>query len=164
MHQRSTPFLLPARFFVLLFGNVHGLLPWLRYLKSARQLTSSSHTLYTWSRLRVVLLIDRPVGFPVSICFPRRFKETHDHQDKISGMVKEIEVDPLTGHYPAPYSLSPLGPVLKKGLLAPGLLGLLSVVTTLGLLSFLIYRFTTWRQHYRTYVGYNQYVVLCMNL
>lgn len=82
----------------------------------------------------------------------------------MSGVVKEIVVDPSTGHYPAPYSLSPLTPVLKRGLLAPGLLGLLSVVTTLGLLSFLIYRFTTWRQHYRTYVGYNQYVVLCMNL
>ncbi|KAH0345822.1 hypothetical protein KCU83_g7569, partial [Aureobasidium melanogenum] len=79
-------------------------------------------------------------------------------------MVKEIEVDPSTGHYPSPYSLSPLGPVLKGGLMAPGLLGLLSVITTLGLLGFIVYRFSTWRRHYRTYVGYNQYVVLCMNL
>jgi hypothetical protein len=79
-------------------------------------------------------------------------------------MVKDIVIDPSTGHYPSPYSLSPLTPVLKKGLLAPGLLGLLSVASTLSLLSFLIYRFSTWRRHYRTYVGYNQYVVLCMNL
>ncbi|KAI4743258.1 hypothetical protein E4T50_06340 [Aureobasidium sp. EXF-12298] len=79
-------------------------------------------------------------------------------------MVKEIEVDPSTGHYPSPYSLFPLGPVLKGGLMAPGLLGLLSVITTLGLLGFIVYRFSTWRRHYRTYVGYNQYVVLCMNL
>ncbi|THW86162.1 hypothetical protein D6D18_07583 [Aureobasidium pullulans] len=79
-------------------------------------------------------------------------------------MVKEINVDPSSGHYPSPYSLSPLGPVLKKGLMAPGLMGLLSVVTTLGLLTFIVYRFSTWRRHYRTFVGYNQYVVLCMNL
>lgn len=79
-------------------------------------------------------------------------------------MVKRMIVDPSTGYYPAPNSLSPLGPVLHSGLMAPGLLGLLSVVTTLGLLSFITYRMTTWRRHYRTYVGYNQYVVLCMNL
>lgn len=74
-------------------------------------------------------------------------------------MVTKIEIDPSTGHYPSPYSLFPLGPVLKGGLMAPGLLGLLSVITTLGLLAFIVYRFSTWRRYYRTYVGYNQYVV-----
>lgn len=79
-------------------------------------------------------------------------------------MVQEVHVDPATGHYPSPYSLSPLGPVLKSGLLAPGLLGLLSVITTLGLLSFIIYRFWTWQKHYKSQVFMNQYILLCMNL
>jgi hypothetical protein len=79
-------------------------------------------------------------------------------------MANEMHIDPATGHYPAPYSLSPLGPVLRRGLFAPALLGLLSVTTTLGLLIFIVYRMTTWKRHYRTYVGYNQYVLLCMNL
>lgn len=66
--------------------------------------------------------------------------------------------------YPFPYSLSPLPDNLKHGLLAPGTLGVLSVASCIGMLLFIIYRFITWRAHYRTFVGYNQYVVLIINL
>lgn len=32
------------------------------------------------------------------------------------------------------------------------------------MLLFIIYRFLTWRAHYKTFVGYNQYVALIINL
>ncbi|KAK5728035.1 hypothetical protein LTR17_012232 [Elasticomyces elasticus] len=75
----------------------------------------------------------------------------------------EIHVD---GHlyFPAPYSASPLPPTLYHGLIPIGLLALLSVMSTLALICFIAYRFATWRLHYRTFVGYNQYVVLVLNL
>lgn len=48
--------------------------------------------------------------------------------------------------------------------MAPGTLGILSVASCIAMLLFIIYRFLTWRAHYRTFVGYNQYVVLIVNL
>ncbi|KAJ9623953.1 hypothetical protein H2203_005399 [Taxawa tesnikishii (nom. ined.)] len=71
---------------------------------------------------------------------------------------------PNSPFFPYPYSLWPLPPDLKRGLIAPGLLGLLSATSTLGVLTFIVWRFFKWRSHYRTYIGYNQYVVLVMNL
>ncbi|GAB7354634.1 hypothetical protein MBLNU459_g5069t1 [Dothideomycetes sp. NU459] len=74
------------------------------------------------------------------------------------------EVKDSSGYYPAPYSLVDLPDVLHRGLWAPGLLGLVSVLSTIALLCFILYRFSTWRKHYKTFVGYNQFVVLIMNL
>lgn len=68
------------------------------------------------------------------------------------------------GFFQYPYSLAPLGQGLRRGLWAPAVLGLLSCVATVALLGFIIQRFITWRSHYKTYVGYNQYIVLIMNL
>ncbi|GAB7351912.1 hypothetical protein MBLNU459_g2454t1 [Dothideomycetes sp. NU459] len=72
--------------------------------------------------------------------------------------------DTNSSFYPFPYSLSPLPDTLRHGLIAPGTLGLLSVASCIGMLLFIIYRFFTWRAHYRNFVGYNQYVVLIINL
>ena len=65
---------------------------------------------------------------------------------------------------PYPYSLSPLPEDLKRGLIAPGTTGILSAACCIAMLLFVIYRFLTWRSHYKTFVGYNQYVVLIINL
>ncbi|TKA68081.1 hypothetical protein B0A55_09315 [Friedmanniomyces simplex] len=75
----------------------------------------------------------------------------------------EIHVD---GHlyFPPPYSAAPLSASLHRGLIAIGSLALLSVISTLTLICFIAYRFATWRMHYRTFLGYNQYVVLVLNL
>ena len=75
----------------------------------------------------------------------------------------EIEVD---GHFyfPEPYSLNPLPRDLRHGLIPVGILATLSVGTTLTLISFICYRLATWKLHYRTFIGYNQYVLLVLNL
>ncbi|EMC97858.1 hypothetical protein BAUCODRAFT_120782 [Baudoinia panamericana UAMH 10762] len=75
----------------------------------------------------------------------------------------EILVDGQA-YFPSPYSLDPLPEVLRHGLVAVGLMALISVASTLVLLCFIGYRFLTWRLHYRTFLGYNQYVVLVLNL
>lgn len=53
-------------------------------------------------------------------------------------------------YYQYPYSQSPLPTGLQRGLYAPGLLGLFSTISTILLLVFIVYRFTTWQRHYRT--------------
>lgn len=68
------------------------------------------------------------------------------------------------GYYPYPYSQAPLPVELHRGLYGTGLLGLASTMASLALLTFIVYRMTTWQRHYRVFVGYNQYVVLIMNL
>jgi len=72
----------------------------------------------------------------------------------------------VDGHlyFQSPYSESPLRQSLHRGLIPIGLLALLSVISTLALICFIAYRFATWRMHYRTFLGYNQYVVLVTNL
>lgn len=74
-----------------------------------------------------------------------------------------IEVDGGS-YFPPPYSIDPLPSTLRIGLIPIGLLATLSVISTLSLICFICYRFATWRSHYRTFVGYNQYVVLVLNL
>jgi hypothetical protein len=53
---------------------------------------------------------------------------------------------------------------LNTGLIIIGACGLVSFMATLSLLSFVAYRFCTWRDHYTTFIGYNQYVLLFLNL
>ncbi|OJJ95713.1 hypothetical protein ASPACDRAFT_47604 [Aspergillus aculeatus ATCC 16872] len=60
--------------------------------------------------------------------------------------------------------ISPLSNLQQKGLIVISALALLSMFTTFSLLSFITYRFIFWRQYYRRYIGYNQYVVLMFNL
>ena len=48
--------------------------------------------------------------------------------------------------------------------IAMGVIGLCSMVSTLGLLSFLTYRFIYWQRYYKSPLGQNQYVVLIYNL
>jgi len=67
-------------------------------------------------------------------------------------------------YWPEPYSLVELTPTLHHGLIPVGLLGILSVGTTVALISFILYRLVTWRLHYNTFLGYNQYVLLVLNL
>lgn len=52
----------------------------------------------------------------------------------------------------------------KAGFIAMGVVALCSFVASLGLLSFLTYRFIFWRQYYKRPLAQNQYVVLIYNL
>lgn len=74
-----------------------------------------------------------------------------------------VEVD---GHryFPHPYSLDPLPDTLSRGLIAVGLLAALSVLSSFVLICFILYRIFAWRLHYHTFIGYNQYVILVLNL
>ena len=67
-------------------------------------------------------------------------------------------------YFPFPYSLESLPETLSKGLIAVGLLATLSVVTSFVLVCFIVYRIFAWRMHYHTFIGYNQYVILVLNL
>jgi hypothetical protein len=68
------------------------------------------------------------------------------------------------GYYPPPHSVYPLPHDYHYGLIVVGICGLASFLSTLTLFSFLAYRFLTWRAHYKTFIGYNQYIVLFLNL
>lgn len=48
--------------------------------------------------------------------------------------------------------------------IAMGVIALFSLVSTVGLLSFLTYRFICWKQYYKQPLAKNQYVVLIYNL
>lgn len=80
--------------------------------------------------------------------------------------VPSTPISPRTSpfHFPYPYSLDPLPDDLRIGLKPVGVFALLSVISTFFLFSWITYRLISWRSHYRTYVGYNQYVVLVYNL
>ena len=75
----------------------------------------------------------------------------------------KIEINGVE-YFPPPYSIQSLSPTVRHGLIPVALLAMLSVASTLSLICFLSYRFVAWRTHYRTFVGYNQYVVLVLNL
>jgi hypothetical protein len=72
----------------------------------------------------------------------------------------------INGHFyfPEPYSLDPLPSDLQVGLIPIAVLAMLSVGASLTLISFIVWRLITWRMHYRTFIGYNQYVLLVLNL
>ena len=73
-------------------------------------------------------------------------------------------VDSTTKYFEPPYSLLNFEPGFLTGLWVLAFVGLTSFLSTLSLLAFLGSRFITWRKHYQTYIGYNQYVVLIINL
>lgn len=75
----------------------------------------------------------------------------------------KIEVN---GHFyfREPYSQAPLPDDLRVGLIPLAVLAMLSVGASMTLISFIVYRLVTWRMHYRTFIGYNQYVLLVLNL
>lgn len=67
-------------------------------------------------------------------------------------------------YFPAPYSMNPLTHEFRMGLIPLGLVALLSSGTTLTLICFICWRLVTWKLHYNTFLGYNQYVLLVLNL
>lgn len=68
------------------------------------------------------------------------------------------------GYFAAPHSINPLPRDIHYGLIVVGISGLASFLSTLSLFTFLVYRFISWRRHYKTFIGYNQYIVLFLNL
>jgi hypothetical protein len=66
------------------------------------------------------------------------------------------DVDPLT--------INPLTDDHRRGLIAISAIALCSFLTTGTLIAFITYRLIFWRRYYKTYIGYNQYVILIYNL
>ena len=64
-------------------------------------------------------------------------------------------------YFAAPHSIQPLPRAMHNGLIGVGTCGLASVLSTLTLFSFLVYRIS---MHSKTFLGYNQYIVLFVNL
>ncbi|KAF4549309.1 Hypothetical protein D9617_22g066550 [Elsinoe fawcettii] len=75
-----------------------------------------------------------------------------------------LETDATHPYFAYPFSLTKLPPVLEKGLLAPAIMGLVSLLSSAGLLCFLISKFFEWKKTAKSYLGYNQYLVLFINL
>jgi hypothetical protein len=67
-------------------------------------------------------------------------------------------------YFPEPYSVVTLPVTIQHGLIPVGILAMFSVISTLTLISFIVWRLAFWRMHYRTFIGYNQYVILVLNL
>lgn len=67
-------------------------------------------------------------------------------------------------YFAPPHSIDELPLTIRYGLIAVGICGLASFLSTLSLFSTLVYRLFTWRAHYKSFLGYNQYVMLFMNL
>ncbi|KAH9828104.1 Pfam:Git3 C [Teratosphaeria destructans] len=67
-------------------------------------------------------------------------------------------------YFPSPYSDADLSDTLRYGLVPLGILGLVSVLSTVAVIGFIGFRFISWRAHYKSWIGYNQYVVLVLNL
>lgn len=82
----------------------------------------------------------------------------------MSSADKTFVYDGQAAYFPPPHSITPLTSSLSIGLIVIGICGLVSFLATLSLLSFIFYRFATWRDHYKTFIGYNQYVLLFLNL
>ena len=61
-------------------------------------------------------------------------------------------------YFAPPHSIEPLPHTIRWGLIGVGICGLASFISTLVLFSLLFYRLFTWRTHYKTFLGYNQYV------
>ncbi|KAK5414624.1 hypothetical protein LTR06_004438 [Exophiala xenobiotica] len=61
-------------------------------------------------------------------------------------------------------TLDPLPPVLQRGLVAVAFFGILSLVTSLGLFTFLTYRLCVWKVKGQLRDGPNQFLILIYNL
>jgi hypothetical protein len=68
------------------------------------------------------------------------------------------------GYFPYPYSSDTLVGDLRTTLLPVAIMALASFVSTVGLTCFITHRMIFWRKYYRTYPGYNQYLLLIFNL
>ncbi|RHZ55350.1 hypothetical protein CDV55_103964 [Aspergillus turcosus] len=62
------------------------------------------------------------------------------------------------------WSIDPLPPIQRAGLIVVSALAMVSLISTFSLLCFFTYRFIFWKKYYKRYIGYNQYVVLMYNL
>ncbi|PMD49725.1 uncharacterized protein K444DRAFT_503197, partial [Hyaloscypha bicolor E] len=67
-------------------------------------------------------------------------------------------------YFPYPYSSDTLVGDLRTALLPVAIMALASFVSTIGLTCFITHRMIFWRKYYRTYPGYNQYLLLIFNL
>jgi hypothetical protein len=67
-------------------------------------------------------------------------------------------------YFAHPNSLEKLSPAYRVGLIPITVFALMSLLSVTVLLAFITHRLISWRQHYREYVGYNQYVILIYNL
>lgn len=73
-------------------------------------------------------------------------------------------INATTGYYNPPYSLSPLPPHLRKGLVAVGSLATISLATTLVVLGMVVHRYIIWSKHAEKTSTYNQCIILLSNL
>lgn len=70
----------------------------------------------------------------------------------------------LTPRAGTPAVTEPLPDEHRRGLIAVGVMALLSTVSTTILLGVITYRLIFWRKYFRHYLGHNQYVILIYNL
>ncbi|KAI5781247.1 integral membrane protein [Geopyxis carbonaria] len=70
----------------------------------------------------------------------------------------------MTEYYPWPHSYDPIPSSTQKGLIALGFFGILSLVTTVGLTTFIFYRLFNSKKYYSYPLRYNQSLILILNL
>ncbi|KAJ5190827.1 uncharacterized protein N7498_009812 [Penicillium cinerascens] len=60
--------------------------------------------------------------------------------------------------------IDPLPLTQRRGLIAVSVMAFLSFLATASLLSFITFRLVFWKSYFRSYIGYNQYIILIYNL
>lgn len=94
-------------------------------------------------------------------CFLKDITTFGNHPNPATTTITTIK---MSRYFAPPHNIQPLPQAMHNGLIGVGLCGLASFVSSLALFSFLVYRIFAWRAHYKTFLGYNQYVVLFVNL
>jgi len=77
-------------------------------------------------------------------------------------MSSAVSNPPISNY--AKTSQDPLTDVVRRGMVAMGIAGLISTVSTLVLLMFIMYRMVFWRRYYEQPIARNQVLVLIYNL
>ena len=60
--------------------------------------------------------------------------------------------------------IDPLPLTQRRGLIAVSVMAFLSFLASASLLSFITFRLVFWKSYFRSYIGYNQYIILIYNL
>lgn len=69
-----------------------------------------------------------------------------------------------TGYYAEPYSLDSLSSEVKGGLIAIGILAMISILLTFTVICLLVGRFVAWGKNLKDKIDQNQFILLVFNL
>ena len=135
-------------------------------LPSQKQLTVDGHTRSRLSatQLHTSLHVFRGIVHLSSLSSGSSSSCLNKAAISIMNVKVTAQIDPSTGFFYAPHSLLAIPNDVKGGIVAMGVLGLFSFLTTLSLFVFITYRMVYWRKYYDAPISSHQFIVLIFNL